>query len=182
MKSEILWHCTLYGSGAQRIKFAKKVHKPPLWVNVINFELNGLDASIWVPWSPSDPKKSWCTVRSIQIHKKQAAFLHLCRLRFTLRFVNLFVEVSRVCGVKVRSSIGYAASLRSISTLFDKIKDPPKIRFDLLYNSKVPNNQCVRRSRFFRVPLPSRSLAKIRSGTPKSLLLKKRSGTPSSHF
>ena len=36
----------------------KKVHKPPLWVNVINFELNGLDASIWVPWSPSDPKKS----------------------------------------------------------------------------------------------------------------------------
>ena len=88
---------------AQRAKFAEKVHKPPLWVNVINFELNGLDASIWVPWSPSDPKKSWCTDRSIQIHKKQAAFLHLYRvarrLRFTLKFVNLFVDVSRVCGM-----------------------------------------------------------------------------------
>ena len=41
----------------QRAKFAEKVHKPPLWVNVINFELNWLDASIWVPWSPSDSKK-----------------------------------------------------------------------------------------------------------------------------
>ena len=40
-------------AAAQRAKFAEKVHKPPLWVNVINFELNGLDASIWVPWSPS---------------------------------------------------------------------------------------------------------------------------------
>ena len=54
---------------AQRAKFAKKVHKPPLRVNVINFELNGFNASIWVPWSPSDPKKLWCTDRSIQIHK-----------------------------------------------------------------------------------------------------------------
>ena len=35
--------------GAQWAKIAKKVHKPPLWVNVINFELNELDASIWVP-------------------------------------------------------------------------------------------------------------------------------------
>ena len=43
---------------AQGAKFAKKVHKPPLWVNVINFELNGLDASMWGPWNPSDPKKS----------------------------------------------------------------------------------------------------------------------------
>ena len=55
---------------AQRAKFVKKVHKPPLGVNVINFELNWF---MWVPWNPSDPKKS----RSIQIHKKQAAFLHL---------------------------------------------------------------------------------------------------------
>ena len=35
----------------------KKVHKPPLRVNAINFELNGFNASIWVPWSPSHPKK-----------------------------------------------------------------------------------------------------------------------------
>ena len=42
---------------APRAKFSKKVHKPPFRVNVINFELNGFNASIWVPWSPSDPKK-----------------------------------------------------------------------------------------------------------------------------
>jgi hypothetical protein len=47
----------LVGRGAHRAKIAKKVHKPPLRVNVINFELNGFDASIWVPWSPSNPKK-----------------------------------------------------------------------------------------------------------------------------
>ena len=54
----------------QRAEFAKKVHKPPLGVNVINFELNGLGTSIWVPWSPSDPKKLWCTDKSIQIHNR----------------------------------------------------------------------------------------------------------------
>ena len=64
-------------NASQRTKFAEKIHKPPLWINVITFELNGLNASIWVPWSPSDPQKSWCTDRSIQIHKKQASFLHL---------------------------------------------------------------------------------------------------------
>ena len=37
---------------AQRAKFVKKVHKPPLRVNVINFELNGFNASIWVPQTP----------------------------------------------------------------------------------------------------------------------------------
>jgi hypothetical protein len=31
---------------SQRAKFAEKVQKPPLQVNVIIFELNGLDASI----------------------------------------------------------------------------------------------------------------------------------------
>ena len=54
---------------AQRAKFAKKVHKPPLRVNAINLELNGFNASIWVPWIASDPQKLWCTDRSIQIHK-----------------------------------------------------------------------------------------------------------------
>jgi hypothetical protein len=43
-------------TGTQRAKFSEKVHKPPLWVNVINFEINGLDTSTWFPWSPSDPK------------------------------------------------------------------------------------------------------------------------------
>ena len=44
-------------TGAQRAKIAEKVHKPPLEVNDINFKINGLNAFIWVPWSPSDPKK-----------------------------------------------------------------------------------------------------------------------------
>ena len=44
-------------AAAKRAKFTKKVHKPPLRVNVINFELNGFNASTSVPWSPSDPKK-----------------------------------------------------------------------------------------------------------------------------
>ena len=29
--------------GTQRAKFARKVHKPPLGVNVINFEINGFN-------------------------------------------------------------------------------------------------------------------------------------------
>ena len=48
---------TPHATATQRAKFAKKVHKPPLWVIVIYFELNGLDASIWVPWSPLRPQK-----------------------------------------------------------------------------------------------------------------------------
>ena len=46
-----------YPHAPQRAEFAKKVHKPPLVVNVINFELNWFNASIWVPCNPSDPKK-----------------------------------------------------------------------------------------------------------------------------
>ena len=49
--------CARIGGGAQRAKIAEKVHKPPLGVNVINFDLNGFNASIWVSWSPSDFKK-----------------------------------------------------------------------------------------------------------------------------
>ena len=33
----------------QRAKFARKVHKPPLGANVINFELNGFNVFLWVP-------------------------------------------------------------------------------------------------------------------------------------
>ena len=44
----------LYRSAAQRAKSAKKVHKPPLMVNVINFELNGFNeyGSLGVPQAP----------------------------------------------------------------------------------------------------------------------------------
>ena len=48
----------------QWAKFAKKVHKRTLGVNIINFELDWFNASIWVPWDPSDSKKSWYTDRS----------------------------------------------------------------------------------------------------------------------
>ena len=37
-------------SATQRAKIAEKVHKHPLGVNVINFELNGFNAFIWIPW------------------------------------------------------------------------------------------------------------------------------------
>ena len=40
-----------HGRALHRAKFSEKVHKPPLWVNVINFGINGLNASKWVPWS-----------------------------------------------------------------------------------------------------------------------------------
>ena len=55
-------HCSLLpfsgGRRAQRARFVKKVHKPPLGVNFINIELNKFIGSIWVSWNPSDPKKS----------------------------------------------------------------------------------------------------------------------------
>ena len=63
-------HCT----AAQRAKFSKKVHKPPHGFNVINVELNWFNAFIWVPWNPSDPKKTWCTDKSIQISRNKLYF------------------------------------------------------------------------------------------------------------
>ena len=44
-------------SGAHRVKIGEKVHKPPLGINIINLELNGFDASIWVLQTPSESKK-----------------------------------------------------------------------------------------------------------------------------
>ena len=43
--------------GTQRPKIAEKVHKPPFEVNVIIFEFNGFNASMWVRLSPSESKK-----------------------------------------------------------------------------------------------------------------------------
>ena len=34
---------TYWLPATQGPKFDKKVHKPPLWINVINFELDGFD-------------------------------------------------------------------------------------------------------------------------------------------
>jgi hypothetical protein len=58
--------------GAQRAKFARKVHKPPLGVNVINFELNGFNVY-------SYGSLESLRVQSIQVYKicgkQQDAFL-----------------------------------------------------------------------------------------------------------
>ena len=43
--------------GAQRAKIVEKVHKPPLAVNVINFELNGLMLPYGSPGVPQSPKR-----------------------------------------------------------------------------------------------------------------------------
>ena len=83
----------------QRAKIAEKVHKPPLVVNVINFELNGFNASIWVTWSPLESKNLQFNDRSIQIHK--ISVITSQNSLVFLRFVNLFVEVSRVCDTPV---------------------------------------------------------------------------------
>ena len=50
-------------------RVANFVKKPPLIFNVTFFELNGSNTSIWIPWSPSDPKKSQCIDWCIQIHQ-----------------------------------------------------------------------------------------------------------------
>ena len=38
--------CITYRDGAQRARFTEKVHKPPLGVNVIDFELNGFNVEL----------------------------------------------------------------------------------------------------------------------------------------
>ena len=62
-------HCC---SAAQRAKFARKVHKPLLGVNVINFELNGFNVY-------SYGSLESLRVQSIQVYKicgkQQDAFL-----------------------------------------------------------------------------------------------------------
>ena len=52
--------------------------------------------------SPSDPQNLWCTSGNTQVHKIYVKKLYVCTyspIQFTLRFVNLFVEVSRVWAV-----------------------------------------------------------------------------------
>ena len=49
-------------------RIAQNVKKPTLTVNVIDFDFFGINVSIWVPWSPLGPKKSWYLGRIIQIH------------------------------------------------------------------------------------------------------------------
>ena len=44
--------------GSLWARIAQNVKKPPLSVNVIDFEFFGFNVSIWVPRSPLGPKKS----------------------------------------------------------------------------------------------------------------------------
>ena len=48
----------MHAGAALWARIAKNVKKPPLTVNVIDFEFFGFNVSIWVPWSPLGPKKS----------------------------------------------------------------------------------------------------------------------------
>ena len=85
----------------QRTKFAQKVHKLTLRFNVINFELNGFNASISVTWTPSDQPKMWCSDIGSQIHKicvKKAACLHLFYHKISFEVCEPF-RISRVWGV-----------------------------------------------------------------------------------
>ena len=56
-------HGTLWARAANFLK------KPPLFVNATFLELNDFNATIWVFWSPSDPKKLQCIDECIQIYK-----------------------------------------------------------------------------------------------------------------
>ena len=47
-----LYHQISQRTDSQRAKFIEKVHKPPLWVNVVDFELNGFNASLGVSLTP----------------------------------------------------------------------------------------------------------------------------------
>ena len=59
----LMQHTDHMTAAAQRAKIAEKVHKPPLGINVINFEFNGFHAFILVPWSPLDTKESYALIK-----------------------------------------------------------------------------------------------------------------------
>ena len=49
-------HDNSFLSGALWARIAQNVKKPPLTVNVIDFEFFGFDVSIWDPWNPLGPR------------------------------------------------------------------------------------------------------------------------------
>jgi hypothetical protein len=55
--------------GTPWARAANFVKIPLLIVNVTNLELNGFNASMWVSWSPTDPKKLQCIDQCIQTHQ-----------------------------------------------------------------------------------------------------------------
>ena len=67
-------------------RIARNVKKPPLTVNVIDFDFFGFNGSLRVPWSPLGPKKSWYIGRINRIKKtcgeKQGAFCSILRFHW----------------------------------------------------------------------------------------------------
>ena len=72
----------------QKAKITKKVHNPPLGINVINFESKGFNASIRVPWSPSPPVDlNWFFEIFIRTEKKNSVRMNI---QFKLRTEEKF--------------------------------------------------------------------------------------------
>ena len=72
---------TKWVNGALCARIAQNVKKPPLTVNVMDFDFSFV--SIWVPWSPLGPKKSWyigSLFRFIRCREKQGAFCSILKL------------------------------------------------------------------------------------------------------
>ena len=61
-----------------------KCKETPSHSECFDFEFFGFNVSIWVPWSPLGPKKSWYIGRIIQIHKiwgeKQVAVCSISKI------------------------------------------------------------------------------------------------------
>ena len=70
--SNFPWRLLAAATGAGAAPWARAtnfVKKLPFIVNVTYLEINGFNASMWVSYSPSDPKKSQCIERCVQIHQ-----------------------------------------------------------------------------------------------------------------
>ena len=85
---------------------ANFVKKPPLIVNVTYLEVNCFNASMWVPWSPSDPKKWQCIDQFIQIHQicvNKHKYENHINLQVSLHFWSIWPTVRRhPCGARCR--------------------------------------------------------------------------------
>ena len=78
-----LWF-DIWAQAALWVRIVQNVKKLSLSVNVINFEFFCFYVSIWVPWNPLGPKKSWYIARISQTQKicreKQGAFCSISKI------------------------------------------------------------------------------------------------------
>ena len=84
-------------SAAPWARAANFVKKPPLIVNVTYLKLNGFNASMWVSWSPPDPKKSqlidWC-IQILQICVNKHEYDIHIKFEVYLQFWPIWPNVS----------------------------------------------------------------------------------------